>query len=68
MVMFVPSHRARVGCIRCGGIEFHALNQSECGSRQDSVMFETTSHDPPFPALALAGAEFTAQIGSVAVT
>ena len=68
MVMSVPAHGTRAGCIRCGGVEFHLLKQSERRSRQDSVVFETTAHDPPYPTLAFLGAEFAAQIGSVAVT
>ena len=68
MVMSVPTQGARVGCIRCGGVEFHVLKQNERRSRQDTAVLETTQHDPTFPTFALAGAEFAVHLGSVAVT
>jgi len=68
MVMSVPAHEARVGCIRCGGIEFRVLKPSERRPRRDSAGLEITSHEQPFPTFALVGAEFAMQIGSIAVT
>ena len=68
MVMSVSIHGPRASCIRCGGIEFHLLKQSESRPRRGAVVFEMTPRDTTFPTFEFDGTELTASIGSVAVT
>ena len=66
MVMSVPSRAARASCIRCGGVEFHLLKQSEFRRQREPVMFESSSGMLPYPVASRGDVEFAMSVTSVA--
>jgi len=55
MVMSVPVDGPRVGCIRCGGVEFHVLDRRSIGPADRDTLFQAPTAPMATPALVLAG-------------
>jgi hypothetical protein len=47
MVMSAPTRLARASCIRCGGVEFHVLEQGGNRCQREPVVFASSSQMLP---------------------